>query len=144
MVQGVRADEKIGQDAAWTRINLLAAPHSIGLKGAPGDLPDCFVEIPIDGGICIGEEASKRFLVTRRVGEQLGESRSGARQIRALGASSSAGNARELSASSVFQNATKMLDSIEIFIGRAFHESGIRSLSFRQIWNPVSRCPDIF
>lgn len=73
MAQGVRADQKIGEDAAWTRINLFTPPRGVGLKGAPGNPLYCFVEIPANGGICIPEEAPKKFPITRRVCEQLGE-----------------------------------------------------------------------
>jgi hypothetical protein len=69
VAQGVRAEEKIGEEAARTGISLLASPRSVGLKGSPSHPPYCFVEIPIDGDIPISRQAPRKFLVARRVGE---------------------------------------------------------------------------
>jgi hypothetical protein len=75
LLKSVRADKKVGEDAAGAGLALLAAAISVGLKRAASGPPDRFIQIPLDGDSGIFEERIEKPVISAGAGHQLGKYR---------------------------------------------------------------------
>src|SRR5712692_10046888 len=73
ILQGVSADQRVGKNAARTRVSRFSPVGSVGLKGPTSSPPDGFVQIPVNRDAGVFEEGIQERLASTGECHELGE-----------------------------------------------------------------------